>query len=579
VPAPALAVLFAVLLALMLHGAALAQATPGDGVQPLVVTIGFADGVDANRLAGQLDVWEIDHASRTLVAYVTPVQLAALQAEGYSVQPRGDLDAASIPNFACYRTVDETYSDMAQLATGFPHLARWIDIGDSWLKVTSGGDEGNDLYTLVLTNAAIRGPKPRLFVMAAIHARELTTAEIATRFAELLLNRYGKDPQATWLLDYNEVHIVPQANPDGRQRAEEAAAGPIGNPNLLWRKNVNNGDGCIDSQFYGVDLNRNHSFRWAGCQGFGCSSSYACDLTYRGRAAASEPETQAVEAYLRSIFPDQRGPTLGDAAPDTTQGVMISLHSYSQLVLFPWGWSAAPAPNATGLRTLGRKFGYFTNYRACQSGEPGCLYQTDGSSDDFSYGELGIASYTFELGTAFFQDCASFERDILPQTLEALTYAAQVAVQPYRLAAGPDVVTATVQPAAVKAGALVTLTVQIDDSRTLDDPIFGSEPVQPIAGATYTVDAPGWCGTATPAGRLAAVDEFDSPRESASAIIDTTGWAAGRHTVFVQATDQAGNRGAAAAAFVDVGGSQAAQPKPCAGLLYLPLWLGVGIKN
>lgn len=570
-----LAGLCALLFILLLHPAALAQAPEPDaaGDEPLLVEISFADQAAANRLAGWLDVWEIDHAGQTLLAYVTPEQLAGLQAAGYAVRPAAKLSPASIPNFACYRTVDETYASLAQLAAANPQLAQWRDIGDSWVKQATAELTGYDLYALVLTNRAFTAPKPRLFVMAAIHARELTTAEVATRFAEGLVARYGTDPQATWLLDYNEIHIVPQANPDGRKRAEQAAGEPVGNPNSLWRKNVNNADGCSYSRLVGVDLNRNHSFRWAGCQGFGCSSAYACDLTFRGRAAASEPETQAIESYLRSIFPDGRGPNLGDAAPDTTPGVLISLHSYSELVLFPWGWSSAPAPNAAGLRTLGRKFGYFTNYQVCQAGEPGCLYQTDGSTDDFSYGELGIASYTFELGTDFFQACSIFESSILTPTLDALTYAAQVAVQPYRQPAGPDVVAAAVDPPAVEAGALVTLTVQVDDGRTASDPFFGAEPVQPVAGAAYTVDAPAWCGVAGAARPLAANDSFDSPSEGASAVIDTTGWTPGRHTIFVQGTDADGNRGPASAVFLDVGGSQAAQAKECVFWVYLPVWL------
>ena len=97
------------------------------------------------------------------------------------------------------------------------------------------------------------------------------------------------------------------------------------------------------------------------------------------------------------------GPADGDAAPADTQGVMISLHSYYPQVLFPWGWSAQPAPNQAGLRTLARKFGYFTGYEACQSGEDNCIYMTDGTTDDFAYGELGVAAYTFELGTELFR--------------------------------------------------------------------------------------------------------------------------------------------------------------------------------
>jgi hypothetical protein len=353
------------------------------------------------------------------------------------------------------------------------------------------------------------------------------------------------------------------------------AEGPVTNPNALWRKNVND-TLCADSSRFGVDLNRNHSFRWNGCEPdqWGsryCSSEEPCDLTYRGTAPASEPETQAIEAYLRSLFLDRRGPGDEDAAPSDTQGVMISLHSYSELVLFPWGWRLTPAPNDAQLRTLGRKFGYFTAYEVCQSGEPGCIYQTDGSTDDFSYGELGVASYTFEMGTEFFQDCNTFENDIVADVLAALTYAAKAAVRPYQLPAGPDVEVLSLQPTKVKAGAAVTLTVQIDDGLRYSDTFFGGDPVETIEGAAYTVDAPPWCGSAGQAVPLKPLDRLDSSAEGATALISTRGWAPGRHTIFVSGTDAAGNQGPPSAVFVDVGNSTQLQPRGCGEHLYLPI--------
>ncbi|NIV31744.1 MAG: peptidase M14, partial [Anaerolineae bacterium] len=81
----------------------------------------------------------------------------------------------------------------------------------------------------------------------------------------------------------------------------------------------------------------------------------------------------------------------------------------------------------TQLETLGRKFGYFNGYEVCQSGEPGCIYATTGTTDDWAYGELGLAAYTFELGTAFFQGCSYFEGTILPRNLPALLYAFKAA--------------------------------------------------------------------------------------------------------------------------------------------------------
>ena len=126
-----------------------------------------------------------------------------------------------IDGFPCYRTVAETYATAAQMALDFPNLATWTDIGDSWEKQAGLG--GHDMQVLVLTNSAVAGPKPKLFVMTAVHAREYTTAELNTRFAEFLLNNYDSDPDATWLLDHHEVHLSLQSNPDGRVQGADGS--------------------------------------------------------------------------------------------------------------------------------------------------------------------------------------------------------------------------------------------------------------------------------------------------------------------------------------------------------------------
>ena len=127
---------------------------------------------------------------------------------------------------------------MQTLALNHPNLATWIDIGDSWDKLTAGGPAGYDIYALDLTNKITPGPKSTFFLMAEIHAREYVTAETAARFAEYLVSNYGIDPDITWLLDYYHVYIVPMTNPDGRKLAESGD---------WWRKNTDSDDGCTDS--------------------------------------------------------------------------------------------------------------------------------------------------------------------------------------------------------------------------------------------------------------------------------------------------------------------------------------------
>ena len=526
----------------------------------MLARVHFADWRQLNAVAGELDIWEVHHDQGYFVAALTAADVARLRLAGMQVTPTTEftpaISAAStsagvlggIPGYTCYRTVEETYSGLADLAAAHPDLAEWIDIGDSWDKLTPGGAAGYDLHALVLTNRTRPGPKFKFALMAAIHAREFATAETATRLAEELVAGYGVDPDITWLLDYGEVHIIPQANPDGRKFAEQL---------VLWRKNTNRNNDCpgqpSSGYQYGVDLNRNSSFKWNECEGSSCSSSAVCAQTYRGVGAASEPETQAIEAYLASIFADQRSPAVGDAAPIDTEGVFISLHSYGQWVLFPWGYTASQSPNFSGLQTLGRKFGYFTKYDVCQAGAPGCIYQTDGTTDDWSYGTLGVASFTLELGTSFFQSCPYFEQTILPVVRPALLTAFKAARRPYQTPSGPDALQLAVSSAQVIAGQPVTLSAVLDDTRVDGNaPQFGVEPTQPISAARYTVDAPSWITATALLPMNVASGAVDAKIKTMQALVDTTGWSPGRHLVFVEGQDTSGAWGAPSAVWLTI---------------------------
>lgn len=444
----------------------------------------------------------------------------------------GDFSGAGIPGYPCYRTVEETYQTAEQIVSENPTLAEWNDIGDSWEKQQGLG--GFDLRVLKLTNQAVAGPKPKLVATCSIHAREYTPAELCTRFAELLVDGYDIDADATWLLDHHEVHLVLHANPDGRKRAETG---------LSWRKNVNQNHCSPTSSNRGADLNRNFEFEWGCCGG---SSGNECSSTYRGPAPSSEPEVQAYQAYLRQEFPDQRGPDPDDPAPSNATGVYLDIHSYSELVLWPWGFGG-DAPNEPELKTLGRKLAYFNDYFP----EPAVdLYPTDGTTIDFGYGDLGVASYVFELGTTFFQSCSNFQNTILPDNLEALLYAAKVARTPYRTPAGPDSLNPTVSGGPGLPGTLFDLSATANDTRYSSN--NGTESSQAVVRTYYTVDTPPW-ETGAVEHDLAAVDgSFGESIETASGTVDTASLTPGRHTLFVQSQDFLGNRGAVSAVFLDL---------------------------
>lgn len=450
-----------------------------------------------------------------------------------------DISIQAIPGFACYETVEDTFSEAQNLTNTYPELAEWIDVGNSWRKTIGQG--GYDINVLKLTNQNNTGSKPILFINSAIHAREYTTAPLNLDFARWLLEGYNNDADATWILDHHEVHLMLQTNPDGRKRAETG---------LSWRKNTNENYCGPTGNSLGVDLNRNFTFSWNSTNGVG-SSGNQCSSTYRGPQAGSEPEIQALENYIRSLWPDNRGTGQNSAAPADTSGIHLDIHSFSELVLWPWGDVNQVAPNGTALQTLGRKFAFFNGYTPQQSIG---LYPTDGTSDSVSYGELGVAAFTFELGTQFFQSCNVYENTIKPDNLPALIYAAKVVRTPYITPAGPDSINLSLSNGAsnggVAAGTPVTLTATATDTRYNNS--NGTQATQNVNAAQYYIDTPPWEAGASPIALSANDGAFNERTEGMSASIDTSNLSQGKHIVYVRSRDTSNTWGAVSAVFLNI---------------------------
>ncbi len=440
---------------------------------------------------------------------------------------------AGIPGYPCYPTVEETLATGNNLAIAYPNLTEWIDIGDSWKKANTGA--GYNLMVLKITNKQIVANKPKLFIHSSMHAREYTPAALSLDFAKLLLQEYATNADIQWIVDYHEVHILFHMNPDGRKIAETG---------LLHRKNTN-ANHCAGGSV-GVDLNRNFAFFWNTTPDG--SSGDDCSEVYRGSAPESEPETQAVSNYIRSLFPDARGPNDSDAAPQDTPGMHIDIHSYSELVLWPWGHKSTPPPNSRGLIALGNKFAWFNNYTPQQSV---ALYPTDGTSDDISYGELGIAAFTFELGTNFFQQCTTYTSQIKPDNLKALVYAAKAVAAPYLLSLGPDVTSVKLNDAdnyvAVTQGSPIDLKVTASAIQTRLS-VLGKN----VASTRYSIDTPIWQASAQIVNMNAEDGTPTSGIENFVAQIDTTNLSAGEHRLYLQSSDAAGNLGVVTVASFDI---------------------------
>ncbi len=471
--------------------------------------------------------------------------------------------------FSGYRTVAEHEAHMDAVVAAHPDLAKVIDYGNSWRKVNNVAG-GHDLKAICITKRRPQDcalnpatDKPRFFLMAAIHARELTTSEMAWRWMDYLVDNYDLDADVTWLLDHHEMWVVPVANPDGRTKVEEG-----GNSPYLQRKNLNDSQGdCATpptaSNQIGVDLNRNASFQF----GVAGTSSIVCSQTYAGENAASEPEQVALENLMRALFPDQRADELAAAAPISTTGAMLTLHSFSDLVLLPWGWtecfgSVCPAdkqaPNDAGLRAMAFRMSHYNGYATGQASE--LLYAASGTTDDWAYGVLGIPGFTFEIGPdsgpcEFFTPPYSCQDSTFwPLNRGAFVYAAKLAREPYALSLGPNTLSVTLSSSQVMTGTPVTITAVVNDN-ALGNSGIARPAAQPISTTELYVDTPPWAG-GVPTAMLPADGAFDTASESTIATLDTATLSLGRHTVFVRGRDADGNWGPVTAQFLVVMGGQ-----------------------
>jgi carboxypeptidase T len=533
------------------------------------ITAKYRDRAELQAIASRFQHVIVDEKRRTIQTEASQDDILALQRAGIrvdvddgatrrmreaeaSLSGKGDIGIESISGYSCYRTVEETYATMDALASANPNLARVVDIGPSWLRSRSAS-AGYRMRVLRLNNSATDATipnKPNMVVFASIHAREYTPAEILTRFGEWLVTSYGIDSQATWLLDNFRFHLVLQANPDGRKKAEAG---------LSWRKNVDNLNGTCSANAYGVDLNRNFPFRWNSASGG--SSGDPCLGNYRGPVRTSEPETAGMLRYVAGspdstgvyrggVLPDRRGDATTTAAPGDYRGMFIDLHSYARMVLWPWSHTSTTPPNSTPLRTLGRRMAWFNGYSPRQwTG----LYVADGTTTDTVYGLLGAPSYTIEMGVSFFESCSTFESSTLPQNLNALKYAARNLWLPYNYPSGPDTTSISISPTRVSAGTPVVVTARFDDSRFNQSQ--GTEIVNRIVSARAHLDHAPWSPGATGLVMSPADGAFNSSAESATATLSTSGLPIGRHIVFARSTDSGNRNGTPDAALFTVAGS------------------------
>ena len=515
----------------------------------------YNDVSDYNKLLAY-DVLEYNNKTeKYFLAIINDSAFNQLKKDGWKVEKDivQTLRAQSSKQnfYSGYRTVDELYQDLAAITSAYPDITEIVDYGDAYCKslggvyLTPGGDTQKvyNLLALKITNKKIHIDKPVFFLMAGIHAREITTPEVAMRMIDYMTQNYQNNADVRWIVDYQETWIVPSVNPEGHWIVE------LGMENSFTpyyqRKNANHDDGstvwppgqsAYASSQYGVDLNRNHSYKW-GLVGSSSDPSY---ITYRGTTTNSEPEVFELQNLLTNLFSNRR--IEGQAAPTNTTGILISMHSYSELVLWPWGYTSASAPNYTGLKMIGDKFATYNHYTSESSSS---LYPTAGDTTDWTYGELGVPAFTFELGNSFMPSYSIIDSEQWPENKPALIYAAKIARMPYMLIKGPDTTDITF---ASGTGDLIKVSAIIDDSEN-----GGSK----ISSAELFIGYPNWISNSIPYQMFPEDGYFDSQTETVSVYVAINEFNPDTELIFINGINENGDSGPVTAAFTD------SVPEPC----------------
>nr|XP_003704787.1 PREDICTED: zinc carboxypeptidase-like [Megachile rotundata] len=258
-----------------------------------------------------------------------------------------------------YHRLDVIYQWMESLATQHPKIVTSITGGSSY--------EGRSIKGVKLS---YKEGNPGIFIEGGIHAREWISPAVVTYILNELI--VSDDTRVRYMAESYDWYIFPVFNPDGYEYTHTT--------NRLWRKTRRpSGRGC-----YGADPNRNWNFHWAE----GGTSPNPCSEIYPGPKPFSETETRTMSKYIDSIHDKLFS--------------YIAFHSYSQLLLIPYGHSNKRISNYNDLLQIGnysinalsKKYG--TKYKVGNIVD--VIYIAAGGSMDWVRGTYNTpVTFTYEL--------------------------------------------------------------------------------------------------------------------------------------------------------------------------------------
>ncbi len=310
-----------------------------------------------------------------------------------------------------YHNYERMNAELDALVAAHPKLVHKFTIGKS--------GEGREMVGVRIsphvTDGLTPSSLPGVVFMGGHHAREHLSVEVPLLLAKFLAE--ATDETTLKLLDTRDIFIIPMINPDGAEF--DIATGDY----QMWRKNrnPNAGNSC-----QGVDINRNYGYEW----GTGGSSTDACSDVYMGPKPFSEPETINVKNFVEGHL---------------NLKVLLTFHTYSELVLYPWGHTYDPIPKADDLsvfQTMAKTMAGWNGYTPEATHD---LYIASGDTTDWAYGTLGIFAFTFEMspnqdsfgGGGFYPGPAEIQHSF-QANLKPAMYLIDLADNPHRAVTAPE---------------------------------------------------------------------------------------------------------------------------------------------
>ncbi|XP_023234195.1 carboxypeptidase B-like [Centruroides sculpturatus] len=286
--------------------------------------------------------------------------------------------------FRKFQKKNAFYDYLGQLLYHFQPKIQVVTVGRTF--------RGNELKLVKLSTGPRNANKPIIWIDGGIHAREWIAPATAMYIIFKILNSYETNKKVRKLLDTYDWYIMPLVNPDGYDYTFKH--------DRFWRKNRS--QSRIHKE--GVDLNRNFPFDW-NTPNTDVLSRYPNTDQYRGPEPMSELETKAIARTLTEVKERVK--------------LFLTLHSYGQFIMFPWGSREEHCDDYDTLKHVG--------IRAAEAirKSSGAQYKSDsineivgiatGNSVDWAYGALNIKySFGFELRDKGVKGWQISTREIIP---------------------------------------------------------------------------------------------------------------------------------------------------------------------